>query len=60
MLEMERNYYKPSEMNQGAIMLVLDLAEAWKRVSLPVVCAWATQFNFFQVNSLRRYGEYNS
>ena len=26
--------------------LVLDLARAFERVSLPVVCAWTTHFNF--------------
>ena len=34
------------KMDQGAITLVLDLAEAFARVSLPVVWAWATRFNF--------------
>ena len=33
-------------LDQGAIMLVLDLTEAFERVSLPVVWAWATHFNF--------------
>ena len=31
---------------QGAVDLVLDLAKAFERVSLPVVWAWATHFNF--------------
>ena len=34
------------ERNQGATALVLDLAKAFERVSLPVVLAWATRFNF--------------
>ena len=33
-------------MDQGAITLVLDLAKACERVSLRVVWAWATHFNF--------------
>ena len=31
---------------QGAVALVLDLAKAFERVSLPVVWAWATHFSF--------------
>ena len=44
----ERNSfeYRAREMDQGAITLVLDLAEAFARVSLPVVCAWATRLDF--------------
>ena len=30
--------------DQGALALVLDLAKAFERVSLPVVWAWATRF----------------
>ena len=33
-------------MDQGAITLVLDLAEAFKRASLGVVWAWASHFQF--------------
>ena len=35
-----------SEMDHGAIMLVLDLAEAFKRDSLPVVWSSATHLKF--------------
>ena len=31
---------------QGAVALVPDLAKAVERVSLPMVCAWATHFSF--------------
>ena len=34
------------EKDQGAITLVLDLARAFERVSIPVVWAWATHFDF--------------
>ena len=34
------------EGEQGAVALVLDLAKALERVSLPVVWAWATHFSF--------------
>ena len=37
---------KAKEEGQGAVALVLDLAKASERVSLPVVGAWATHFNF--------------
>ena len=36
--------------DQGAITLVLDLAKAFERVSLPVVWAWATYYNFPRKN----------
>ena len=32
--------------DQGAVVLVLDLAKAYERVSIPVVWAWATHFSF--------------
>ena len=44
LMEMERFYCKAKEENQGAVALVLDLAKASERVSLPVVWAWATHF----------------
>ena len=34
------------QAGEGAIALVLDLTKAFERVSLPVVWAWATHFNF--------------
>ena len=34
------------QKNKGAVALVLDLAKAFERVSLPVVWAWATHFSF--------------
>ena len=34
------------EEDQGEVALVLDLAKAFERVSLPVVSAWATHFSF--------------
>ena len=43
---MERfNYRTGEEEDTEAITLVLDLAEAPERVGLPVVRAWATQFD---------------
>ena len=39
------NYYV-GETDQGAEVVVLDLAKAFERVSLPVVRACATHFNF--------------
>ena len=36
-------------MDQGAITLVLDLAETLERVSLPVVWAWETHHNLSRV-----------
>ena len=41
-MEMERVDGKAKDEDQGALALVLDLAKAFERVSLPVVCAWAT------------------
>ena len=46
LLEMERFNGKAKEEDQGALALVLDLAKALERVSLPVVWAWATHFSF--------------
>ena len=45
LLEMERCNGKPMEDDQE-VALVLDLAKAFERVSLPVVWAWATHFSF--------------
>ena len=45
-MEMERFDGKAKEEDQGAVALVLDLAKAFERVSLPVVWAWATHFSF--------------
>ena len=46
LLEMERFEYRAGEEDQGAVALVLYLAKAFERVSLPVVWAWATHFSF--------------
>ena len=45
-MEMERFKYRAGEEDLGAVALVLDLAKAFERVSLPVVWAWATHFSF--------------
>ena len=46
-MEMERFCDKAKEEDQGAaVPLVLDLAKAFERASLPVVWAWATHFSF--------------
>ena len=44
LMEMERFKYRAGEDDVGAVALVLDLAKAVERVSLPVVWAWATHF----------------
>ena len=46
LMEMERVNGKAKEEDQGAVALVLDLAKAFERVSLPVVWAWATHLSF--------------
>ena len=38
--------YQAGEEDHGAVALVLDLAKAFERVSLPVVWAWVTHFNY--------------
>ena len=43
---MKRFYGKAEEEDQGAVALVLDLARAFERFSLPVVWVWATHFSF--------------
>ena len=46
LMEMERCSGKAKGEDLGAVALVLALAKAFERVSLPVVCAWATHFSF--------------
>ena len=43
---MEMFKYRAAEEDRGAVTAVLDLAKVFERVSLPVVCAWATHFSF--------------
>ena len=38
--------WQSEKKDQGVLALVLDLAKAFGRVSLPVVWAWATHFSF--------------
>ena len=46
LLEMERFNGRARAEEQGAVALVLDLAKACERVSLPVVWAWVRRFSF--------------
>ena len=46
LMEMERYRYRAGKEDQGASALLLDLAKAFERVTLPVVWAWATHFSF--------------
>ena len=46
LMDMERFNEKAKAEEQGAVALVLDLAKAFERVSLPVVWGWATHFSF--------------
>ena len=46
LMDMERFNGKAKAEEQGAVALVLDLAKAFERVSIPVVWAWATHFSF--------------
>ena len=46
LMEMERFNGKAKEEDQGASALVLDMAEAFERCSLPVVWPCATHFSF--------------
>ena len=46
LMEMKRFNGRAKAEDQGAVALVLDLANAFERVSLPVVWAWATHFSF--------------
>ena len=48
LMEMEKFNGKAKAEDQGAVALVLDLAKAFERVSLPVVWAWATHFSFLR------------
>ena len=59
-VEMERLDGKTKEEDQGTLALVLDLAKAFERVSLPVVWAWATHFSFRRkkLRVLRGYFEH--
>ena len=43
---MERLNGKAKAEDQGAVELVVDVAKAFERFSLPVVCAWATHLSF--------------
>ena len=45
-MEMERYDGRAKAEDRGPVALVLDLAKALERVSLPVVWAWATHFCF--------------
>ena len=45
LMESERFEFQAREEDLGAVALVLDLAKAFERVSLPVVWAWATHFS---------------
>ena len=45
-MEMERLNGEAKAEEQGAVALVLDLAEAFERVGLLLVWAWATHFSF--------------
>ena len=45
LLEMQRFKYRAGEGDLGAVTLVLDLAKAFERISLPVVWAWSTHFS---------------
>ena len=44
--EKERFNGRAKAEDRGAVALVLDLAQAFEGVSLPVVWAWATHFSF--------------
>ena len=46
LMELKRFSGNAKEEDHGAVALVLDLAKAFGRVSLPVVWAWATHFSF--------------
>ena len=46
LLDVDRFDYCAGGLDQGAITLVLDLAKAFERVSLPVVWVWAEHFSF--------------
>ena len=44
--DIARADHRAGEQDQGTITLVVGLAKAFERVSLPVVWAWATHFKF--------------
>ena len=46
LMEMEGDNCHAGEQDQGAVALVLDLAKAFGRVSLPVVWAWGDALQF--------------
>ena len=46
LMEVERFKYRAREEDLEALAMVLDLAKAFERVSLPVVWAWAAHFGF--------------
>ena len=46
LLEMEKFKCQAGEKDHGTVALVLDLAKAFERVSLPVAWIWATHFGF--------------
>ena len=48
LMEMQRFKYRAGKEDLGAVALVLDLAKALERVSLPVVWTWATHFSFLR------------
>ena len=50
---MERFDYRAGDMSQGAIALVLDLANTYERVSLPVVWVLGDTFQFSPERFLR-------
>ena len=45
-METERFKYRAGEEDLGAVALVLELAQAFERVNLPVIWAWTTHFSF--------------
>ena len=45
LLEIEKFRHHAGEIEQGAVALVMELAKAFERVSLPIVWALATHFN---------------
>ena len=45
LMEILRFKYRAVEKDLGAVALVLDLAKAFERVSLPVAWVWATHFS---------------
>ena len=48
LLDMEKYNYNEEEVDQGAVTLVVDLAKAFAKVQLKVVCAWALHSGFTQ------------